>query len=67
MSDRCDPIDAAGHGLEFLIGHVMAPDAGIVPVGDVDRAIGTDTDIGGSEPGILGGDEIQDAGGIAGA
>jgi hypothetical protein len=62
-----DAVDAAGHGFGLLVGHVMAADAGVVPVRDVERAVGSDTGVAGAEPIVLAGEEVDDPGLVAGA
>lgn len=62
-----DAVDAASHGFEFLVTHLVATDAGIIPISHEDGAIGRGGDVGRAEPIVFAGEEIDDAGLVAGA
>src|SRR6266704_984883 len=64
---RPHAIYATRHGFDFLIGHVVAADSGIVPIGDADRTVGSDANIGRPEPGILSRQDVFDTRLITGA
>ena len=60
-----EAVNAAGHCLQLLVRHVVAAHASVVPIGDVEAAVGSDADVGGAEPLVIAGQEIDRFGRIA--
>src|SRR3954465_9395161 len=64
-------IDAASHGLEFLIGHLMTAHAGIIPIAHIERAVGGNANVRRAKPfasrRIVGGEDVVDFGFVTGA
>jgi hypothetical protein len=61
-SGRATPINAAHDFARFVVAHVVPADAGVIPIGDVERAIRCHREIGNAIPRIARGEHIDHRG-----
>src|SRR5688572_28402223 len=58
MTFRGDAVDAASHGLEFLVAHLMTAYARVIPIRDEDGSVGRGAYVGGTIPIVVAREQV---------